>query len=200
VLTSAVLFLLWVPISAGYLGILRLEANTVFAVFGHGVALESGPQRPQLSYPGVDAPGTPGRQLSIPIYQSIAIHMNIIVLVGLFVATPGMPVRDKVRGIAAGMVLLSLAHVAQIYFISYLFVWDHVTLQYQLGHVPRDELRLFAEEVERGFPLDGYARIETMDRFWNSFVRESAPLLVWFVYYLSGGPAAAPAGRATPRQ
>ncbi len=128
-LASAILFLLWIPLSKAYYTFLSLEANAAFGLLDHGARLEVDKQGVYILYPDIFPPYRNKRDIKIPILQRIAINFNIIVIIGLFAATPRMPFQKKIKGIAVGVGLLSLLHTAYVYFISYVFIWEYIDLE-----------------------------------------------------------------------
>ena len=196
VLASVVAFMLYVPLSGTYVAFLSLGADALFGLCGHPASLDVDGRRPYLSYPDIRPPEGPEQGIRIPIFQSVAISFNLIMLVALFVATPHMPYRRKIEGIAVGALLLYVSHIAHIYFISYLFIWGYVAQKSGVAGVSRDELHRLIADVERCFPPKAHPCISGIETYWNSFFREAAPLLIWlyfaYPYLGTGGEPDAP--------
>jgi hypothetical protein len=184
VLASALLFLLWTPISRVYTAFLSLEANAVFRLIGHHARFVSDHRGPHILYPDVFPPYQMKSDIRIPILQRIAVDYNLIVLVALFAATPGMSRSLRTRGIVTGVVLLSILHVAHIYYISYLFIWDYIDFKRWPDGIPARNLIGLIENARNYFPRGAQPYVKGLYDYWNHFVREGAPLLIWlyFVY------------------
>jgi hypothetical protein len=189
VLASAILYMLWTPFSRVYSAILSVEANAVFSVLGHHARYVSDHRGPHILYPDIFPPYKMKTQIRLPILQSIAMEYNLIVLVALFAATPGMPRGVRFRGIAVGVLVLSLLEIAHIYCISYLFIWDYVDFRRWPDGVPQRILNGLVENARASFPWGARPYIRGFNEYWNHFLREAASLLIWvyFAYPLYKG-------------
>lgn len=203
VLASAIVFMLWVPLSRAYFAFLSLESNAAFRLLGHSARLEVDSRGPHILYLDIFPPHEFKQDIRIPILQGISIHFNLIVIVALFAATPRMSYRTKMKGIAVGAAVLSLLHAAHIYFISYLFIWDYIDWRRWPAEISTGDVQHLIRNVERSFPRTARPYIVGLHEYWNHFLRESAPLLIWlyFAYpYLAGGERLPPEGPETGRR
>ena len=181
VLTAAIVFMLWKPFSLAYLTVLRLETNAIFALAHHGVRLELEHGEALLAYSGL-IPASydgPEREIRIPILRRIAIHYNLIMLIALFVATSPMPNARKAKGIAVGIALLSVLHVLHIYYISYLFIWNYAEWRRWPAGISEDQILSLIGNIKHRFPDGAKPWILGLYTYWNHFVREGAPILIW---------------------
>ena len=182
VLTSAVVFMFWAPLSRVYMAVLSQETNAVFWMLGHHARFVSDHRGPHILYPDIFPPYKFKGDIRLPILESIAIHYNLIVLVALFSATPFMSYPQKARGIVIGVILLSILHVAHIYYISYIFIWDYVDWQRWPSGIPAGHLQRLAENVKHCFPRTAQPYVTGLYDYWNHFLREAAPLLIWLYF------------------
>jgi len=202
ILTSAVIFLLWTPVSRAYFTLLSLEANAIFGLIDHDARFLIDSHGAQILYPDVFPPYQYKHDIRIPIQQSIAIHFNLIVAIGLFVAVPRMSLWVRLKGVAMSFALLSFVHTANIYAISFLFIWDYIAWQRWPPGIPEGHIRRLIVAVERRFPTAAQAYIVGFHNYSTHFLDETAPLLIWlyFAYpYLIGEVRVRPSG-PEPRQ
>jgi hypothetical protein len=181
--------MLWTPISSVYFTFLSLETNALFGLMDHGARLLVDENGVQILYPDVFPPYKFKQDIRLPILQHISIHFNLIVAIGLFVATPGMPIPKKIEGLAASIALLSLSHTANIYLISYLFIWDYIDWKRWPAGIPAGHIERLIVAVEHRFPRVAQPYIMGFYNYSIHFLDEAAPLLVWlyFAYpYLIG--------------
>ena len=181
---AIVVFMFWTPLSKAYFTFLSLETNIIFGLVGHHARLEAGNQRPQIHFPSLVSRRST-QDIRIPIFQSIAIHFNLIVFAALLTATPHLPYSKKMKATIAGVFLLSLLHVVHVYFISYLFIWGYVAQQEGARAIGQAELQLLIKEVEHSFPLAVHPYIVKLELYWNSFLSETASLLIWLHFAYS---------------
>lgn len=172
--------MLWKPFSLAYFTLLRWETNAVFSLIHHGARLEIDHRGAYLLYPDLIPPSDRlQRTIRIPILNRIAIHFNLIVLIALFFATPRMSYPGKGKGVAVGIALISLLHVAHIYYLSDLFIWNYVERRRWPVGISADQIPRLIENIERRFPRSARPWILVLYSYWDHFLRESAPLLVW---------------------
>ena len=177
--------MLWKPFSKAYFTFLSVETTTFFGLLGHRAYLVVDHRGPHIYYPDVFPPHGLKRDIRIPILQSIGIHFNLIVIIALFAATPRMPYPKKIKGIAAGIVLLSILHAAHVYFISYLFIWEYIDMERWPVTLPGGDLQRLINNVEGAFPRAAQPYIVGLHRYWNNFLDEIAPLLIWLYFAYS---------------
>ena len=179
ILVSAVVFGLLAPLSPGYFKVLCVLANALLEVLDHPVRLEVHGEQVYLLYPTLFFPRESGAVLKILYLPSGATNYSFIVTASLFASTPRMPLITRLKGAAACFLLLSILHIAHVYYCSYLFVWDHVLQKRWLGQIDSLQFQRLVTVMERDFPrtvrtylLEGYG-------YWTYFLREIAPLLFW---------------------
>ena len=182
VLVSAFLFVIWSPFSRAYFTLLAVETNAAFRLIGHDARLVVDDRGASILYSGIFPPYGFKRDIQLPILKRISIHFNLIVLIALFVATPHLPNPVRIKGIAVGVVLLSFLHVAHVYYISYLFIWDYIDWQRWPPDMGAPLVQQLLENVEQRFPRTAEPYIVKLQDYWNHFLREGAPLLVWLCF------------------
>lgn len=181
-LVSAVLLMLWAPLGRGYAELLAPVANAAYRLVGHHARYVSDHRGPHILYPDVFPPYRGKGDIRIPVLQRIAVDYNLIVLIALFAATPDLSRQVRTKGIAAGVLILSLLHVAHIYFISHLFIWDYIDFQRWPEGIPDDILQGLVENARAQFPRAVQPWMRGLHDYWNHFLREGAPLLVWLYF------------------
>ncbi|MDA0746066.1 MAG: hypothetical protein O2954_06065 [bacterium] len=184
VLISALLYACWVPFSRVYFAFLSLEVNAVFGLVGHDMQFISEDRGISILYQNIFPPPGFKRDIQLPVLNSISIHFNLIVLIALFGATSNMDRRLRLKGILSGVLLLSLLHIAHVYYISHFFIWDYVDRQLWPAGTSEGQVQLLIRNVEERFPRGRRPYIDKLQDYWNHFLREGAPLLIWvyFVY------------------
>ena len=184
--------MLWTPISRVYFTLLSLEANALFGVMDHGARFLVDKNGAQILYPDVFPPYRHKQDIRLPILQSISIHFNLIVVIGLFAATPHMPFPKKIKGVAASFALLSLVHTANIYVISFFFIWDYIDWKRWPAGIPAGHIQRLIVAVERRFPRTVRPYVEGFYNYSIHFLDETAPLLIWlyfaYPYLIGEGP------------
>ena len=174
--------MLWKPFSRAYFTFLAVETNVAFRLIGHSARLVADGRGASILYADISPPYRFTRDIQLPILKRISIHFNLIVLIALFAATPRMPYPTAIKGIAVGVALLSLLHVAQVYYLSYLFIWDYIDWRRWPAEMSPDDIQRLIENVGQRFPRTAEPYIVKLQDYWNHFLREGAPLLIWLYF------------------
>ncbi|MFT5369097.1 MAG: hypothetical protein ACI8V2_004071 [Candidatus Latescibacterota bacterium] len=179
IIASVILFAIWSPFATIYLKCLGAETNLLFEILGKNVRIENTEDGVHILYPEMYPKSRLNRHVRIPILQTIAIHFNLIVLIALFITTPNLPEHQRILGIVWGIAITSLFHVAQLYFITYIFIWDYVNGQYGQPNVSKLDIHFLQNKVMNEYPYWLQPYIEKLFAYWNHFLREGIPLLIW---------------------
>lgn len=166
---SAALFLLWAFVSQLYLSTLVVTYNllagpeTRYAVHGGSLA---------ILYTGlVPSP------LVLQLRGNDVFFMNLLVAVGLLLATPIRPLQKRLLWIVPVAALVWLTHLASLAAGEYLAVWEFV------DRLPREEGRALLERVASRYPREHERVARVVFDHFRIWARPTLGLLVWF--YLS---------------
>ena len=185
IFVSIVAYVFWSPISWAHLSLLGSATDFAFWVTGHPARFEMTKGQPHIRYPGLSAPKSPNNDIRVPVYNSVAIHSNVIMLLALFGALPGMSRISRLRGISVGLALLFITHAMHVYFLTHLFIWVYLGQQADLPTVAQSEVIALALLVEQRFSPELHVYLEKVELYWNSFLRETAPIVIWLAYAAS---------------
>jgi len=183
VLIAGLLYVGWVFVSTLYLSTLvavynrMSDADVQYALYGSSLV---------IVYEGL-LPGP----LVLGLKDNDIFFMNLLVVLGLLLATPGSShMRHRARWLLGAAVLVWATHILSLIAGQYLAIWDFVR---SLGE---EQMIAMAQLVDGRFPESREAVLRAIFERWRLWVRPTLALLLWFYVarsYLRLDVEAAPA-------
>ncbi len=169
IVVAGVLYVGWAFLSALYLSTLAAVFNNLadesvqYAVFRDNLA---------IVYNDVQA-----KPLVLALADNDIFFMNLLVVVGLLLATPidGSTLNRVGWTLGAGM-LVWMTHLLSLFAGEYLVIWDFV------DSLPGDQALSLGTAVEARFPRAQEVIFRAIFDRWRLWVRPTLALLLWFFF------------------